>query len=179
MFSGIIMTTREFVRGGVTMNRKRLALLTGLTLFAGGTATVNHLVIKPETADVKAAQLKDSLKPTKKYPNIKKELDLTSMEQYTSDNLFMNVTLNKFYIKDVGFKDDEYTLLLAPIKSSRQYFLITTKSSQPIKKNHKITVQGFLNGKSKISVKEIDAGINKRYLHKKIVTMLPDNFTLY
>lgn len=154
------------------MNQRKLALLTSLTLFTGTAITVPQFA---DTTNVKAAQLK----PTKKYPNIKNKLDLTSMEQYSSVNLFMNVTLNKFYIKDVGSKDGTYTLLLAPIKSSGQYFLITTKSDKVIKKHHKITVQGFLNGKSKISTTEIESGLNRRYLHKKVVTMLPDKFTVY
>jgi len=161
------------------MNRKRIALLTGLTLLTGTIVNTTNPLRYATKAHAEAAQNKTKLKPHSKYPDISKELDLTSMEQYSSVNLFMNVTLKDFYVKDSTIDDyGQYHLLLAPIKSSNQYFLIVTKSKQVIKKNRKISVQGFLNGKTRIDDQQINAGLNQKYLNKKVVSMLADNISL-
>lgn len=162
------------------MNRKRIALLTGLTLFTGlasnNAAWSKNTMIRA----VEATQVKDDLNPNQKYPDIAKKLDLTSMAQYSSDNLFMNVTLKKFYIKDISATNDGQSyLLLAPIKTSNQYFLLLTKSNSKFKVNQRITVQGFLNGKSKITTTQINSGLNPKYLNKKVVSIMPDNIAIY
>jgi len=162
------------------MNQKKLALLTGLTLLTG--PLVNHVewMRNAVIQEAQATQVKDKLKPTKKYPDITKKLDVTSMQQYSSNSLFMNATLNKFYIKDLALdQQGQYHLLLAPIKTSDQYFLVVTKSSQLIRVNHRITVQGFLSGKSKIDATQIDVGLNKKYLNKSVVSIAADNIAIY
>ncbi|MFC6177576.1 hypothetical protein ACFQAV_12225 [Companilactobacillus huachuanensis] len=161
------------------MNRKRIALLTGLTILTSTIVNTTNPLRYATKAQAEAAQNKSNLKPNSKYPDISKELDLTSMDQYSSVNLFMNVTLKNFYVKDLAIDEyDQYHLILTPIKSSDQYFLIVTKSKQPIKKNRKISIQGFINGKTRIDDKQIDAGLNQKYFNKKVVSMLADNIGL-
>lgn len=161
------------------MNRNKLVFLTGLTLAFGPISAGNGLLTNSNINEVDAAQLKLDLNPSKKYPNIAKTLDLTSMAQYTSENLFMNVTLNNFYVKDVGVdKNNHYLVLLTPIKTSNQYFLMTLDSDFKIKQGQKLTVQGFINGKDRLSAEQIATGLNSRYLNKKVVSMLPDNFSI-
>ncbi|GEO78518.1 hypothetical protein FD29_GL001572 [Companilactobacillus mindensis DSM 14500] len=158
------------------MNRKRIALLTGLTLFTGVTA--NNAAWSKNTMihAAEATQAKGELDSNQRYPDITKKLDLTSMDQYTSDNLFMNVTLKKFYIKNISVtKDNQNYLILAPIKTSNQYFLLLTKANPKFKINQRITVQGFLNGKSKITTKQINNGLEPKYLNKKVVSIMADN----
>jgi len=162
------------------MNQRKLALLTGLTLLTG--PLVNHVEWMQNTViqEAQATQVKDKLKPNKKYPDVTKKLDVTSMQQYSSSNLFMNTTLNKFYIKDLTLdQQGQYHLLLVPIKTSDQYFLVVTKSSQLIRVKHQITVQGFLSGKTKIDAGQIDAGLNKKYLNKSAVSIVADNIAIY
>jgi len=158
------------------MNRKRKALLTGLTLFVGTTISPNTLLKSSNLNEVEAAKTRTKLKTHQKYPNIMKELDVTSMEQYASDMLFMNVTLKKFYIKDYSIDaKGQYHLLLAPLETSNQYFVVVTKLNQKVAQNQQITVQGFLNGKTRI---KFDQGFNKKYLNRKAVSILADNVTL-
>jgi hypothetical protein len=91
----------------------------------------------------------------------------------------MNVTLKDFYVKESTIDNyGQYHLLLAPIKTSDQYFLVVTKSKAAIKKGHKITVQGFLNGKTKIDDTQLNAGINSKYSNKKVVSILADNIEI-
>jgi len=91
--------------------------------------------------------------------------------------LFMNVTLKKFYVKDYSIDTKgKYHLLLVPIKTSDQYFLVIIDSDAKITKNQQISVQGFLNGKTRI---DFSQGFNKKYLDKKAVSILADNFTIY
>jgi len=166
--------------GDSFMNRKRLALLTSLTILINGAAGTTNLFKGINTAQASTTKIKRSLSPNKKYPDINKELDLTSMAQYSSENLYMNVTLKSFYIKDLGTDENgKYYLLLTPFKSSNQYFFVNFNSSNDIKKYQKISIQGFLNGKKKLGNSEIDTGLNTKYLNKKVVTLLPDNIVLY
>ena len=162
------------------MNQKRLALLTGLTLMTGPLINNVEWLRNTTIQEAAATQIKTNLKPTKKYPDVTKELDVTSMQQYTSSNLFMNVTLSKFYIKDAALDDQgQYHLLLAPIKTSDQYFLLVTKSSQIIRTGRRLTVQGFLSGKTNIGSEQIKSGLNKKYLNKKVVSIAADNISIY
>jgi len=154
------------------MNRKRIALLTSLAILTNTAVTTNNHLLNAETRQNKAK----SNASAAKYPDISEKLDLTSMQQYTSVSLFMNVTLNDFYVKDTAVDDNGYyILLLAPIKSSDQYFLVTTKSKRNVKINQKINIQGFLNGKIKINTIQVNNGINKKYLNKVAVSMLADD----
>lgn len=161
------------------MNRKRIALLTGLTLLAGAVVNTTNPLRNAVKNDAEAAQIKTNLKPNSKYPDIAKKLDLTSMEQYSSVNLFMNVTLKDFYVKESSIDNyGQSHLLLAPLKTSDQYFLVVTKSAKTIKKNDMITVQGFMNGKTGIDNAQIAAGLNQKYLNKKVVSLIADNIGL-
>jgi len=162
------------------MNQKRLALLTGLTLLTGPLVNQVEWMRNTVIQEAEATQVKDNLKPSKKYPDVTKKLDVTSMQQYASSTLFMNATLNKFYIKDLTLdKQGQYHLLLAPIKTSDQYFLVVTKSSQLIRVHHRITIQGFLSGKTKIDTTQINAGLNKKYLNKSAVSIVADKIAIY
>ncbi|KRN98678.1 hypothetical protein [Companilactobacillus kimchiensis] len=162
------------------MNRKHIALLTGLTLLTGSLSNNVEWLRNSITQNVTAAQTVTNLKSNQKYPDISKKLDLISMEQYTSDNLFMNVTLKKFYIKDSAIDSaGNCHLLLVPVKSSNQYFLLITKSNRTLKNNRLITVQGFLNGKNKINNTQIMAGLSKKYLNKTAVSITADKIAIY
>lgn len=161
------------------MNRKRIALLTGLTILMTAAVNTTNPLRNALKNDAEAARIKTNLKPNSKYPDIANKLDLTSMEQYSSVHLFMNVTLKDFYVKESTIDNyGQYHLLLAPIKTSDQYFLVVTKSKAAIKKDHKITVQGFLNGKTKIDDTQLNAGINSKYSNKKVVSILADNIEI-
>lgn len=161
------------------MNRKRIALLTGLTILMTAAVNTTNPLRNALKNDAEAAQIKTNLKPNSKYPDIADKLDLTSMEQYSSVNLFMNVTLKDFYVKESVIDNyGQYHLLLAPIKTSDQYFLVVTKSKADIKKGRKIIVQGFLNGKTKIDNTQLNAGLNSKYFNKKVVSILADNIGL-
>ncbi len=161
----------------IIVNRKRRALLTGLTIFLGTSVSSTDLIKTSNINEIEAAKLKTKLKANKKYPDVTKELDITSMEQYASNMLFMNVTLKKFYVKDYSIDTKgKYHLLLVPIKTSDQYFLVIIDSDAKITKNQQISVQGFLNGKTRI---DFSQGFNKKYLDKKAVSILADNFTIY
>lgn len=121
------------------MNRKRIALLTGLTVLTTAMINTANPLKRSFTDEIDASSSQEEVKPKKKYPNASKELDLTSTEQYSSKSLFMNITLNDFYIKDLGIDSNRnYHLLLAPIKTSNQYFLVTLYSDKKIKKHTKI-----------------------------------------
>lgn len=158
------------------MNRKRIALLTGLTMFSGITISNHNLLRNTTIQRVNAAEIKNKLKSKQKYPDVTKKLDITSMAQYSSNTLFMNVTLNNFYIKDLASDEKGHLhILLSPIKTSNQYFLVTVPSNNKIKRDSYITIQGFLNGKTRI---DDELGLNKKYLNKKVVSMLVDNISL-
>lgn len=161
------------------MNRKRIALFTSLTLLTGIPINDTHLAKNRVMHTVKASESKRIAKVSSKYPDITQELDITSMEQYTSNNLFMNVTLKKFYIKDLSTnKQGQILIILAPLKTSNQYFYLQTDLISQAKINQKITVQGFLNGKTKLTNKQIDDGLNPKYLNKKVVSIMPDKIIL-
>ncbi|HIY92190.1 hypothetical protein [Companilactobacillus sp. HBUAS56275] len=157
------------------MNRKKIALLTSLTIFSGTNIPFNNSVNNQSINIIKAAQRKKSSKVESKYPDIMKKLDITSMQQYDSNMLFMGVTLNKFYIKDFSTnKSGKTSLLLAPLNTSDQYFVASTKLDHKVKKNQRITIQGFLNGKTKINAKQ---NFNKKYLNKSAVSVLIDHIS--
>ena len=161
------------------MNRKRVALFTSLTVLISTVISNTNPLRNTITHEVNAAQVKGNSKIDQKYPNITQKLDLVSMEQYSSDNLFMNVTLKKFYVKDTALdQQGKYYLLLTPIKTSNQYFLVTIKSSQKIQAHRNITVRGFLDGKTRINNEQIQMGLDSKYLNKKVVSMMGDNFSL-
>ncbi|GEO58459.1 hypothetical protein [Companilactobacillus bobalius] len=155
------------------MNRKKIALLTGLTIFGGTNIPYNNLINNQSNNVIKAAQRKKSSRTESKYPNIMKKLDITSMQQYDSNILFMSITLNNFYIKDFHTDNSGKTnLLLVPLSTSDQYFVTSVKLDHKIKKNQRITIQGFLNGKTKISKKQ---NFNDKYLDKSAVSVLVDH----
>lgn len=155
------------------MNRKKIALLTGLTIFGGTNIPYNNLINNQSNNVIKAAQRKKSSRTESKYPNIMKKLDITSMQQYDSNILFMSITLNNFYIKDFHTDNSGKTnLLLVPLSTSDQYFVTSVKIDHKIKKNQRITIQGFLNGKTKISKKQ---NFNDKYLDKSAVSVLVDH----
>lgn len=152
-----------------------MALVTSLTLLMSSIVNANNPLRNTVVTEVNASQSKEKQNNSQKYPNIESKLDLTSMAQYSSVNLYMNVTLKKFYIKDYTNNDqDEYRLLLAPIKSSNQYFIATVKSNKKFKVNQRITIKGFLNGRIKIDNELIATGFESKYLNKKVVSIMPD-----
>lgn len=161
------------------MNRKRIALLTSLTVLAGSVINTTNPLRNVTTHQADAAQLKSDLKANQKYPDIMKKLDVTSMAQYASNSLYMNITLKKFYIRDIVQDDQEKTyLLLAPLKSSDQYFLTKLDTNKKLKIGRKITVQGFLNGRVKLGGESTNIGLNKDYLNKKAISIMTDNYSL-
>lgn len=161
------------------MNRKRIAFLTGFTILMGSAISSNNPLRSSIVQEVKATEVKTDLVPSRKYPDVTKKLDLTSMAQYESANLFMNVTLKKFYIKYIAVDKDKQThLLLAPLKNSDQYFLTTITTDKKLKKNQQITIQGFLNGKSTIDQELINIGFNAKYLNKRTVSILTDKIAI-
>ncbi|MFH5812168.1 hypothetical protein [Companilactobacillus sp. FL22-1] len=160
------------------MNRKQIALLTGILLLSNISISNTNQAENIVSTAVRASKTKRK-KTSDKYPDISNKLDLTSMEQYESVDLFMNVTLKNFYIRDLALTNtDEYTLLLAPIKSSDQYFLVTGQTNYHLKKGQKISVEGFLNGKTSITADQVKLGLNQKYLNREVVSMMADKILL-
>lgn len=154
------------------MNRKQIALLTSFSVLTSISLTSINSSIHPRTHLIKATNKKKVSKKQPAYPDIMKKLDLTSMQQYDSNTLFMKVALKDFYIKDFSkLSENKYRLLLAPLDTSDQYFITTVSITQPLKKNHRITIQGFLNGKTKVKVKD---NLQDKYLNKNAVSVLVD-----
>ena len=147
------------------MNRKRIALITSLIFLSDCSIESFNPLKNDLKSDVQAVSQSHKKKTSDKYPNISKELDITSMEQYSSNVLFMNLTLRNFHVKDI-YLDDQgtYHLLLTPLKTSNQYFVTTIKSSKTIKIGDKITIQGFINGKVKV---HDEHSFNPKYNGKK------------
>lgn len=158
------------------MNRKRIALITSL-IFLSDCSIESFNPLKNDLKnDVQAVSQSHKKKTSDKYPDISKELDITSMEQYSSNVLFMNLTLRNFHIKDI-YLDDQgtYHLLLTPLKTSNQYFVTTIKSNKTIKIGDKITIQGFINGKVKV---HDEYSFSPKYNGKKAVSVIVDHFEI-
>ena len=158
------------------MNRKRIALITSL-IFLSDCSIESFNPLKNDLKnDVQAVSQSHKKKTSDKYPDISKELDITSMEQYSSNVLFMNLTLRNFHVKDI-YLDDQgtYHLLLTPLKTSNQYFVTTIKSSKTIKIGDKITIQGFINGKVKV---HDEYSFSSKYNGKKAVSVIVDHFEI-
>lgn len=114
--------------------------------------------------------------PTSDYPDISTTFDTSNMSQYSDDNLFKSVTLQNFYVKDIGSdKLDNYHLLLSPSENSQQLFLIVTdKLKDKVKLGDKISAQATLNGKSKITQSQINSGFSYNYLNKPVILVEVD-----
>lgn len=158
------------------MNRKRIALITSLIFLSDCSIESFNPLKNDLKSDVQAVSQSHKKKTSDKYPDISKELDITSMEQYSSNVLFMNLTLRNFHVKDI-YLDDQgtYHLLLTPLKTSNQYFVTTIKSSKTIKIGDKITIQGFINGKVKV---HDEHSFNPKYNGKKAVSVIVDHFEI-
>jgi hypothetical protein len=155
------------------MNRKQIALLTSFSILTSISLTSINSSIHPRTHLIKATNKKNVSKKKSAYPDIMKKLDLTSMQQYDSNTLFMKVALKDFYIKDFSeISTNKYRLLLTPLDTSDQYFITTVSMTEPLKRNHQITIQGFLNGKTKVKDKD---NLQDKYLNKNTVSVLTDH----
>ncbi|WP_195701252.1 hypothetical protein [Companilactobacillus futsaii] len=71
------------------MNRKRIALITSLIFLSDCTVENFNPLRNNLKSDVEAVSESNKKKSNDKYPDISKELDITSMEQYSSNVLFM------------------------------------------------------------------------------------------
>lgn len=163
------------MRENADMNRKKIALLTSLTIFSGTNIPFNNLINNHSNNVIKAAQRKKVSKTESKYPDIMKKLDITSMQQYDSNILFMSIALKNFYVKAFHTDDSGKTnILLAPLITSNQYFVTSVNLDHKIKKNQRITIQGFLNGKTKISKKQ---NFDDKYINKSAVSVLVDQIS--
>lgn len=133
-----------------------------------------------EINEVEAAKTVNKLSPNSEYPNIKNKYDITDMNQYNSDDLTDGVTLNKFYVRDWGYNKymGDRHILLTPTKKSNQYFLVVTKTKK-VFVGDRITVQGGLNGLSKVNHAQIKSGIQSKYLNKPDVLVLADKVAIY
>jgi hypothetical protein len=117
------------------MNRKKIALLTSLTIFSGTNIPFNNLINNHSNNVIKAAQRKKVSKTESKYPDIMKKLDITSMQQYDSNILFMSIALKNFYVKAFHTDDSGKTnILLAPLITSNQYFVTSVNLDHKIKR---------------------------------------------
>jgi len=153
-------------------------VITSLIILTSIGTSVNYVSNKIQP--VNAAKTVKKLSPNSKYPNIKSKYDVTNMGQYSSDALFDGVTLNKFYVKDWGYNKymGDHHLLLTPTKKSNQYFLVVTKTKK-VFVGDKITVQGGLNGPSKLNKAQIKDGISNKYANKPVTLVLADKVAIY
>jgi len=161
------------------MNKFSKNIITGLILFAGISTSVVY-TSNTNITNIQAAKTVKKLSPNSEYPNIKSKYDISNMSQYSSDDLFDSVTLNKFYVKNWGYNKymGDRHLLLTPTKNSNQYFLVVTKTKK-VFKGDKITVQGSLNGLSEINHAQIKVGIQSKYLNKPDTLVLADKVAIY
>lgn len=161
------------------MNKYKKILITSLFALLGISSSIAY-ISNVEINVVEAAKTVKKLSPSSEYPNIKDKYDITNMSQYNSNDLMDGVTLNKFYVKDWGY--DKYMgdrhLLLTPTKNSNQYFLVVTKTKK-VFVGDRITVQGGLNGLSKVNHAQIKSGIQNKYLNKPDVLVLADKVAIY
>ena len=158
------------------MNRKRIALITSLIFLSDCTVENFNPLKNNLKSDVEAVSQSNKKKSKDKYPDISKELDITSMEQYSSNVLFMNLTLRNFFVKDIYLDDQSnYHLLLTPLKTSNQYFVTTIKTNKTIKIGNKITIQGSINGKVKV---HDEYSFNSKYNGKNAVSVMVDHFEI-
>lgn len=154
-------------------------LILSLILFAGIGVSINQIG-NQNIQIIEAAKTVKKLSPNSEYPNIKDKYDITNMSQYNSNDLMDGVTLNKFYVKDWGYNKymGDRHLLLTPTSNSNQYFLVVTKTKK-VFKGDKVTVQGGLNGLSKVNHAQIKDGIQAKYSNKPVVLFLPDKIAIY
>lgn len=164
---------------GEIMNKYNKLLITGMAILMSATASLETI----STINVYASNDTKTVKklsPNSDYPNIKSKFDITNMSQYSDDDLFGAVTLNKFYVKDVGADSmKQYHVLLTPTKHSSQYFLLVTKFKKKIRLHNKLTAQVALNGSSKINDAQINSGISESYLDKHVILTMPDKIAVY
>lgn len=160
--------------------KKKFNLILASVLILGGFASTTIFTLDNNIQTVVAAKTVKKLKPNSKYPNIKSKYDIKDMSQYTDDDLFDAVTLNKFYVKDWGYNSymGDRHLLLTPTKKSKQYFLVVTKTKK-VFKGDRITVQGSLNGPSHVNQAQIKVGMQKKYLNKPDTLVLADKVAIY
>lgn len=153
--------------------------ITGLIIFTS-IVTNSSYIANNNVQTVDAAKTVKKLSPNSKYPNIKSKYDVTNMAQYSGDNMFDSVTLNKFYVKNWGYNKymGERHLLLTPTEKSNQYFLVVTKTKK-VFVGDRITVQGGLNGKGRINHAQIKVGISKKYKNKPATLVLADKVAIY
>ncbi|UQS83515.1 hypothetical protein [Bombilactobacillus thymidiniphilus] len=123
----------------------------------------------------------NTINSNSEYPDITNSFDVNNMSQYSSEDLLgQAVTLTNFYVKDIGAdKMKQYHLLLTPTQNSDQYFLaVTDKLSQRVKLGDIVSIQGPLNGKSKVNDSQINSGISENYFNKPITLIEVDKIQL-
>lgn len=110
-------------------------------------------------------------------PNITTQFDVSNMNQYSDNQLEEAVSINKFYIKDLG-KDHmgQYHMLLTPTKHSDQYFLVVTDKKKTLHIGQKVNLEGQLNGRGKINHNQIASGISRIYANKSVILYLADSY---
>lgn len=164
---------------GEIMNKYKKILIMGMAILASATASLETISAINVYASNDTKTVK-KLSPNSEYPNIKDKYDITNMSQYNSNDLMDGVTLNKFYVKDWGYNKymGDRHLLLTPTSNSNQYFLVVTKTKK-VFKGDKVTVQGGLNGLSKVNHAQIKDGIQAKYSNKPVVLFLPDKIAIY
>lgn len=177
-FSDILILIKYIFMGEIMKKYKKI-LITGMAILASTTASLETISAINVYASNDTRTVK-KLSPNSDYPNIKSKFDVTNMTQYSDDDLFGAVTLNKFYVKSVGADPmKQYHVLLTPTKHSSQYFLLVTKSKKKIRLHDKLTAQVALNGSSKINDAQINSGISESYSGKHVILTMPDKIAVY
>ncbi|QBX93217.1 hypothetical protein [Lactiplantibacillus plantarum] len=112
-----------------------------------------------------------------KYPNVSSIFDLNSIESQNSSSLFKTVELKGFNIVDMGADSmKQYHLLISPNGHSDTYFLAVFdhKLSGKLDTYNTVTIDGTLNGKSKLDGTQVNTGISSDYLGKKVILINVD-----
>lgn len=112
-------------------------------------------------------------------PDIATKYDITNMSQYDDSQLEDAVSLNKFFVKDLG-KDKlgNYHILITPTRKSNQYFLVVTKKGKKLHVGQRISLQGMLNGRGKVNHNQVASGISRAYANKDVVLYQADSYKL-
>lgn len=133
--------------------------------------------IDTDSSSSSSSSVSSSPSSSTEYPNISSIFDLNTIESQNSSSLFKTVELKDFNIVDMGADSmKQYHLLISPNGHSDTYFLAVFdhKLSGKLDTYNTVTIDGTLNGKSKLDGTQVNTGISSDYLGKKVILINVD-----
>lgn len=136
--------------------------------------------IDTDSSSSSSSSISSSTSSSTEYPNISSIFDLNTIESQNSSSLFKTVELKGFNIVDMGADSmKQYHLLISPNGHSDTYFLAVFdhKLSGKLDTYNTVTIDGTLNGKSKLDGTQVNTGISSDYLGKKVILINVDKIS--